>query len=58
MGAEELTNGDLGEASDAADVVLGQHLLDFWLNICICQSLIVEKPPGGGIVYQVIPDRA
>ncbi len=41
--------------AEADDVLLGNHLLDFWTNICICHSLIVEKGPDGGIVYQVLP---
>ena len=31
------------------DVIQGQHLLDFWLNVCICHSLIVEQPKNGGL---------
>ena len=30
--------------------VLGHHVLDFWTNVCLCHSLIVERPreEGGG----------
>jgi hypothetical protein len=23
--------------------VLGEHVLDFWTNICLCHSLIIEE---------------
>ncbi len=33
---------------------LGQQTLDFWLNLCICHTLIVEQDKSGGLpVYQV-----
>ena len=41
--------------TDRKFAILGHHLLDFWINICLCHSLIVEDrdeepgPPG----YQV-----
>jgi len=28
------------------DTVLGFHTADFWLNICVCHSLIVEHKEG------------
>ncbi len=34
--------------------VLGQHVLDFWLNICICQSLIVDPEATENNLYQVL----
>lgn len=36
---------------------LGPHLVDFWTNVCICQSLIIEEPEeeGGLPIYQVRP---
>ena len=33
-------------ATDAA--LLGAHLTDFWTNVCVCHSLIVEPARGGG----------
>lgn len=33
-------------AADADDTLLGYHTADFWLNICICHSLIVENREG------------
>ncbi len=52
------TNGSFRTASGAADgsngraeispVVLGCHLLDFWINICLCHSLIVEEAEDEG----------
>jgi hypothetical protein len=43
------------EPSGAALLELGSRLLDFWLNICVCNSLIVEKSSAEGAppVYQV-----
>eukprot|EP01025_Chloroclados_australasicus_P031044 TRINITY_DN3132_c0_g4_i1.p1 TRINITY_DN3132_c0_g4~~TRINITY_DN3132_c0_g4_i1.p1 ORF type:complete len:1356 (-),score=176.40 TRINITY_DN3132_c0_g4_i1:580-4509(-) len=36
------------------NLILGSHLLDFWSNICICHSLIVEENPeeGEAAIYQ------
>ncbi|KAL3132559.1 hypothetical protein ABBQ32_009098 [Trebouxia sp. C0010 RCD-2024] len=31
---------------EADDTVLGFHTADFWLNICVCHSLIVENKAG------------
>jgi len=37
-------------------VVLGCHLVDFWTNICLCQSLIVEEAEDNGPpIYQASP---
>lgn len=35
------------------NILLGHHMLDFWINLCVCHSLIVEDHPTGGKVYQV-----
>ena len=38
------------------DLVLGQHLVDFFLGLTLCQQLIVEESPEGPghpAVYQV-----
>ncbi len=38
----------------AADDALAEDQLEFWTNICLCHSLIVEPSPGGGLpVFQV-----
>lgn len=51
------TNGSLSHARsstgaggkpDINPVVLGCHLLDFWINICLCHSLIVEEAEDEG----------
>ena len=34
------------------DGVVGLHHVDFWLNICICHSLLVETNPDGSKRYQ------
>ena len=39
-------NSNLLLAADADDTLLGYHTADFWLNICICHSLIVENREG------------
>ncbi len=39
---------------EEGSTALGHHLIDFWTNICLCQSLILEKNPmGGPDLYQV-----
>ena len=30
--------------TELAAAVLGYHVLDFWTNVCLCHSLIVEQP--------------
>ncbi|GAB4813241.1 hypothetical protein N2152v2_000287 [Parachlorella kessleri] len=49
----EPANPGLGAAGEA-NSTLGQHLVDFWTNVCICQSLIIEENPkaGGLPIYQ------
>ncbi|DBA65766.1 hypothetical protein WJX79_001197 [Trebouxia sp. C0005] len=37
---------DSAEDEDMDDTVLGFHTADFWLNICVCHSLIVEQKEG------------
>ena len=42
------------EEARARLLLLGHHLLDFWANICLCHSLIVEEAEDGGPpIYQV-----
>ena len=36
----------VGVAAETDDTVLGFHTADFWLNICVCHSLIVETKEG------------
>lgn len=48
---DEVANSPLpGQAHDweEGSTALGHHLVDFWTNICLCQSLILEKNPAGG----------
>ena len=47
--------GQGGGGKPEADlVVLGCHLVDFWTNIALCQSLIVEAAEDDGLpIYQV-----
>ena len=47
-------NGGGGSAEDEARLLLlGHHLVDFWCNICLCHSLIVEEAEDGGPpIYQ------
>ncbi len=51
------TNGGLSHGRNSAGaggrpevnpVVLACHLLDFWINICLCHSLIVEEAEDEG----------
>lgn len=30
-------------SQDVSEVVLGWHIVDFWMNACICHSLIIEE---------------
>lgn len=58
---------DLGEQNVAAlgsdfleQVLLGHHMIDFWTNLCVCHSLIVEDGPSGRIfqvqlLFQIVP---
>lgn len=39
--------GSNGRA-EISPVVLGCHLLDFWINLCVCHSLIVEEAEDEG----------
>jgi magnesium-transporting ATPase (P-type) len=34
------------------DGIAGLQLVDFWLNICVCHSLLVETAPDGSVLYQ------
>ena len=44
-----------GEISTGDQELLGQQTLDFWLNLCICHTLIVEEAKDGGqSVFQVL----
>lgn len=33
---------------EEGSTALGHHVVDFWTNICLCQSLILENNPKGG----------
>ena len=44
---------DQGHDWESGATALGHHLIDFWTNICLCQSLILEHNPAGGpAIYQ------
>lgn len=43
-------------SGDVEDCLFGWHIVDFWTNICLCHSLIIETEEGEeGVrrVYQV-----
>ena len=46
-----------GSGSELEAVVLGHHMVDFWTNVCVCHTLIVEAGAGaegaGPPIYQV-----
>jgi hypothetical protein len=51
-------SGSLGTGSKAEvdPLVLACHLVDFWTNICLCHSLIVEEAEDEGPpIYQACP---
>ena len=48
------SQGHAGSKGGAEDVQLGEQLLDFWTNICVCHSLISEAhPETGEPIFQV-----
>jgi len=54
--ALDLDNQDLEAGEDLLrEVLLGHHMVDFWLNLAVCHSLIVEDHPTLGKVFQVRP---
>ena len=58
VSSDRETNGhraaSSGEVGTGDQELLGQQTLDFWLNLCICHTLIVEKAKDGGqSVFQV-----
>lgn len=42
-----------GDVTRVPGTAMGQHILDFWLNLCVCQSLIVDPEATGDTMYQV-----
>ena len=44
-----LCRSPAGQRNDweEGSTALGHHLIDFWTNVCLCQSLIIEKNPEG-----------
>ena len=47
-GREEARRGaGGGQGSELEAVVLGHHMVDFWTNVCVCHTLIVEAAPEG-----------
>ena len=58
VSSDRETNGlratSSGEVGTGDQELLGQQTLDFWLNLCICHTLIVEEAKDGGqSVFQV-----
>ena len=56
LNTRELLEGQVegGEEVGVGDAVLGHHVLDFWLCICLCHNLIVQNDPQTGQpLYQV-----
>lgn len=50
----ESEEGPQRSPGDAGVGTLSSHLMDFWTNLCICQSLILEDDPKGDKpLYQV-----
>ena len=43
-----------GRGASEEQLMLAGHLVDFWTNICVCHSLIVERSPEGEVNYQVL----
>ena len=53
-GSSEAADRGEAEVHVGDQELLGQQTLDFWLNLCICHTLIVEQDDNGGpCVYQV-----
>ncbi len=42
-----------GGGSEDEQLLLAGHLVDFWTNICVCHSLIVEDSEDGEVHFQV-----
>jgi hypothetical protein len=52
-GAGQWGGGHGAGAPEADPIVLAAHLVDFWTNICLCHSLIVEEAADDGPpIYQ------
>ncbi|CAD7701700.1 unnamed protein product [Ostreobium quekettii] len=44
LGSSDTPNSSFKiESHEVGDYVLGWHIVDFWTNICICHSLIIEE---------------
>ncbi len=59
LNTKELLEGQVAadEEVGVGDAVLGHHVLDFWLCICLCHNLIVQNDPQTGQpLYQVLRD--
>ena len=58
MQAAEALDLDLDETDtlgrdELEQVLLGHFMVDYWINLAVCHSLIVEDHPSLGKVYQV-----
>ena len=56
--AAEALDLDLDETDtlgrdELEQVLLGHFMVDYWINLAVCHSLIVEDHPSLGKVYQV-----
>ena len=55
-GLSDQPRGPGAERGQGSDAHLGQQLLDFWTNICVCHSLISEAHPvTSEPIFQVSP---
>jgi len=51
--AAAAAEGGAGNDLDRGTTALGHHMVDYWTNVLICQSLILEENPNGGLpIYQ------
>lgn len=55
LGIEEsvLPNSEGSAEAGLRQVILGHHTVDFWMSICVNNTLIIEPNPSGGTTYQV-----
>lgn len=49
----DLDETDTLGRDELEQVLLGHFMVDYWINLAVCHSLIVEDHPSLGKVYQV-----
>ncbi len=49
----DLDDADTLGRDELEQVLLGHFMVDYWVNLAVCHSLIVEDHPSLGKVYQV-----